>query len=643
VARIQGIFDPVLALDEYYTLTGILGILETGLPAFPGGGFYERAPLFHYFAAGPSGILADPASGLLVATTALGLASVVAAVLYATHVSDWTLAAALGAVLSLSSWQVDYSLFGRMYGAFQLTALIFFLALWKVFERPGSRILWLPVLTLIVTGTHLLGLLFFPLLALPLCVSEIRRALGAALMRRYVAVSALTAILALMWYRFDSRSIGIGPPYPEGYAPGRGDGGPIASVHLPFLLSDEISGAWVLLLVGFAGLAAGLWTYRREEDLRRVPMASLAVAVLVAGLLHQVALVGVLAGVLFARYLPSLVSRENRGILGTALAGVGAAVTWLAAVVVATEGLGHREWLDDVGAGSLAGGVRRVFMGLPDLFVAIVDPWPTSVAVLGVVIALAAVFEFVRLSRKPLQVVYRDPAFLLAYFLLILSFLDRPGGFAARYYYFLYPLGLLVVIRAIHVVADRLTGERPAHLPTIATFILFFVFSGDFNPAHLAGTDTSEVKFRTGRFAAYEALWYPRWDNRSAALFLDQAGLGSDDIVVAADTPPFSYYYSGPHFVYVARMHPRFPTVSRQQGTVDLWSGRPLLSTAEELLRVTSAANDVWIITRLDHRPVVPTEVWGPCLRSVERAFLSLDGRIEVLHAYLGGTSEACS
>jgi hypothetical protein len=106
---------------------------------------------------------------------------------------------------------------------------------------------------------------------------------------------------------------------------------------------------------------------------------------------------------------------------------------------------------------------------------------------------------------------------------------------------------------------------------------------------------------------------------------------------------PASYYLDGPHAIYIPReWQDLYPLHSHEGGTLDAWSGQPLLDTPEELAAYTATAGDVWLIRGTDRqRPELPDPeaVWGPRLREAARGFLSRDGRIEVLHLTLSQQS----
>ena len=644
-ARLDSLHDAVLALDEYYSLTGILGIVATGLPEFPAGGFYTRAPLFHYPAAAVVAVTGEPVFGMLLAASLLGLAGVVAAFFYAKPMVGIGLAAVLAASLSLSAWQIEVSRFGRMYTAFHLVALVFFLVLHQAVTRGGKNIFLLPLLLLALIGTHMLGVLFLPLLLVPLLLPNIRRNLGARGSAMYLGLSGIPFLAGIAQYRFDARALGTRPWYPEGWSPESGSGGVFDTVAFPFHVPETISAPVFLLGLAAAGGIGLAWIHLKRREPRLYLPAALAASMLFAGVTHQLAMLVILGGILFARYWPEITSRRNRGLLLTALMGLLISAAWVGFALFTTYVEGSDEWLAMVGAGSFAGGVRRVFLGMPDFYGSVAEPWPRALTLLGLCMVAAFIYEFIRLAPKRPVDIFADPVFLVAYFLIILSVFDRAGE--ARYFHFLQPLALLILLKALHhligVAASKFDYRRMIGPTAAGVFLILFGVSGDLNPRLLANPSTPEVTFRLGEFEKFRGLWYERWDSQSPAEFLLERSIGDEAMVVAADTPPFSYYYPEPHFVYVARDHRRFRAVSRERGTVDLWSGRALLSTSEELLSTTSWVSDVWLVTRVDHRPIVPNEVWGPCLKTSQQAFLSRDERVEVLHLVIDWDSDACT
>ena len=204
---------------------------------------------------------------------------------------------------------------------------------------------------------------------------------------------------------------------------------------------------------------------------------------------------------------------------------------------------------------------------------------------------------------------------------------------------------LCLIALAITLIIGRLAERRPAlkHRggPLAAfAFLGLFAFTSDFDPRHIAHAGDDPATFRTAPFEDHWLTWYQRFDFRTPAEFMNGQALNDNARVVVEYQYPASYYLDRPHAIYIPReWQDLYPLHSRERGTLDAWSGQPLLDTPEELEAYTAGATDVWMIRGTDRqRPELPDleAVWGARIQDASRVFLSRDGRIEVLHVTFG-------
>jgi hypothetical protein len=182
-----------------------------------------------------------------------------------------------------------------------------------------------------------------------------------------------------------------------------------------------------------------------------------------------------------------------------------------------------------------------------------------------------------------------------------------------------------------------LRGVR-ADLTAGAACLVLFALSSDFDPRHLVGVTGPEASFRMGVFEDREATWYPRYDYASPADFLRTRADPQQRIpIVVVGLPTVSHYLDLDHAVFYPLGQPIFLMVSRERGTRELWSQRPLLSTEEALRNYTAGARAVWLVrlTAVERQPFQVTEVWADRLLDAHREFVSRDGLIEVLSVAL--------
>ncbi|MBM3804750.1 MAG: hypothetical protein FJW26_20855 [Acidimicrobiia bacterium] len=172
-------------------------------------------------------------------------------------------------------------------------------------------------------------------------------------------------------------------------------------------------------------------------------------------------------------------------------------------------------------------------------------------------------------------------------------------------------------------------------------FVLFaaaFNASGDFSPSHIASAGEPSVAFRLGPFADKEELWYPRPDYESGAGFLQRVAAQSPSaLFVVHHCPPVARQFRPERYAtYLSRSSLGFYEWSRERGTRDVWEGRRLLSTWEELREISRSDTQVFLMRPLTVMAQLrPEGIWPERLDRVTREFLSRDGRTEVLRVLL--------
>ena len=215
---------------------------------------------------------------------------------------------------------------------------------------------------------------------------------------------------------------------------------------------------------------------------------------------------------------------------------------------------------------------------------------------------------------------------------------------STRYLFFIYPIILSTILLSAKELTQKFVGTREnfkkAQVTAITALLCLgsFAFSKDFNPKHIVQVTTERVGFRKFEYNRFARTWYFRHDYRSPAEFINQ-NVSEEDAprIIVVDQPPVSYYLKEEHAVYYSRNGDRFSNVSRERGTVDLWSNNQLLSTKQNLREYTKEITTVWLIrsSSPEMQRFRIEEVWDTRLKSVSRMFLSIDGRIEVVQVKL--------
>ena len=612
--RLSGFGERPLAVDEYYFWKSIELILDHGVPRLADGGYYLQGVAAQYLMAASVLLFGESEAALRFPALLAGLLAPMLACRYARGHLSRPVALAVAAAILLSSWEIEFSRFARMYTLCQCATLMFLTRLDRSILGPDWNRRYLAHVWLVAASLcHFQGALLAPLLFLPALDWNNRERFPSLASRiEYFGVTSLVTAAAGWFASFDFRRWGAVNLFPEDYtAPG------FSSLRTPAFPLWSIHGdpRWNLAFVAAALLAVTLgWlllSRRHSFPELAVPLAVTAAA------LHQGALAILLAGLLLLRSgWSGLTRRQRTALIGSALVLGG----WAAAVAA---------------SGASLRGFYEALFGWPNLVHHLWKSWAQDLPVTGLLALAAIAVLFAAKARQPWIEFARGPAAVLAYWILCLGVVRYFYDFT-RYSFFLYP----VVLAAIAVAIARFVPSRLA----AAAFLGVFCLTGDFDPVHIARSGADEVAFRLGRYRSRAQLWYPRLDYRGAAQWLEtKAERQPDDLIIVDYSVPVSYYLRADHAVYLHRDSFRFYERSRQRGTVELWSRRRLLSTPEEVDGYTRDAAAVWLVRSTGVEPfsLDAEKAWAGRRTTVKRVFLSGDGQVEVLRIALADSSSS--
>jgi len=620
--RLAGLGERQLAEDEYYFAEAVEKIGKEGVPRFEGGGYYLQGLLPQYLTAVSVAIFGETNTALRLPALLFGLLVPVLAHRYLQPHLPAPLPVLLSAALLVSSWEIEFSRFARMYTALQCTTLAFLYRFDRSIIGPEwKRRYCAHGWVVIATLCHFEGAILAPLLFWPcLDLNNRERFPDRGSVIRYSIVTAAISALVGLFATFDFRRWGAVDPFPIGYV----------LPKVGFLRAPEfvfwgagnhpsipvaILGVLVLTLV-----IGNILTLRGVMTGSQVGLALLVVS----ALLHQGLIAALIGTTLVLRYGIRRALWASAGQKLMVAASGGLFLFW--ACLGASAG---KRWIESSGAVSWMGAIRRTFFSWPSWTEALVQPWSANLPVLGVMtfISIAAVLMS-RLRCSWIEL-FRGPVGILVYGILVFG-LVRYTHESARYHFLFYP----VVLATLAVAALQLAGLGRGFLVFAAAFML----SGDFSPSHIAAAGQPSVAFRTGPFAQKMQLWYPRADYEGAADYLrNVVNESPNDLFVVRACPPMARHFQPRRYAsYHPRSSLRFYELSRERGTRDLWERRLLLSNFEELREASRSDQTVWLIQPLWRaNQFQPEVIWGGRLERVTQEFLSRDGGIQVLRVSL--------
>ena len=115
--RFSGLGDFPLAVDEYYFAQSVRLIVEHGVPLFPTGGYYTSGLLVQYLTAPLVMMFGDTEFAYRLPSALFSLGTVALAYVYVRSVLGKRGALGLAAILLVSSWEIEFARFARMYSA----------------------------------------------------------------------------------------------------------------------------------------------------------------------------------------------------------------------------------------------------------------------------------------------------------------------------------------------------------------------------------------------------------------------------------------------------------------------------------------------------------------------------------------------
>ena len=664
--RFNGLGSRPLAEDEYFSITSVQYILHKGVPEFPTGGYYVRGLPLQYLQAASVRLFGDNEFAHRLPAALFGVLTLVLTFYYARIFLPWLLALACVAMLAVSGWEIEFSRFSRMYAAFQCITLAFFLAYYYAYFGGRTKLRYLPhALVLVAVLCHELAVFLLPFLFLPLFIDP--NALPGATPPRnrplFAVISLLTMLAGLALWQVDSRlrNFHVAQSLPDGFHPLPSESlGPLAAFTiLPisgnmlgfFLLIIVLAGCFLFFRARSEPESVNGFTKRRAVDVGLLLL-------LLSTVLHLFALSVCIGIVLLVRYQLYRNLWRNSGRLALlALSGLTACAWTFYAIY-------DQSWREQMVARSLPRALRILFFGWPDLYAPTIWPWIHSLPLLTVIFLAALAWHLANQMRGSLTSILGHPMLIiLAVFgsIAVIDPIMQPVAKSTRYFYHIYPFMILLIVMACYEAVRYAAGRvvDPKGQVLISGFVVMglFAVSEDFNLRQLVHINSPEVTFRSGEFKRYKEHWFWRFDDRSPADFLNSHRNEVDALVVSIHARALPYYLDpGVSFAnycsrggkdaetdsrelgWIRRYDAwRYEEIARSKGKLELWSGRPLLGTEQELRAYTKRIHSLYFVRLAapgDHDFEV-ADVWPDRLVSCDRVFLSSDGRTEVVKILL--------
>lgn len=448
----------------------------------------------------------------------------------------------------------------------------------------------------------------------------------------YIAMSILVILIGVFLVKYPFRFVGVFDPLPTDFVK------EIAMTPRWLAFGVDLFGKSSFLSFGTLLVACiagwyGQYIFRNRGhvDVEKQVLCGLIALAACCAVFHQFALCAVIMFIVVLRKPKAFLEKPHVYFLFLLF---GLTLFWLVSLWLC------QSWSDADGVASVVRAYRRSirehFFVFPDLYLPVINKWADTLPILGFCLGLAVVHQVIRIRKSSLEVIAKNLATPIVITVVLLG-VQPPNFFETRYVYFLYPLALCVALLSAGQVVEVLRRyfTKPKSVTkfiVIGLCLIGFSLTEDFDTFHLTHANSDAVAFRTEKYERFSTHWYQRWDFERPAEFLNKAVSDGDTVIVSCDVDTLGFYLPRKYMIYFPRDGADYAVVSRNRGTRELWSGKPMISSIQEVIDLTQTSERVWLVLypgwgslKLD-----PEAVWPGRVKNVQVFTPGRDKRVEV-------------
>lgn len=610
--RLKGLGKWSFTNDEYYLAQSVRHIFETGLPGFKCGGYYVRGLLYQYFIAPFIAMEFNPEWSFRLVPFLSHVIALPGLYKLSTKVSGRFVALLMVAVYSLSTLEIEFSRYARMYMPFQALFIWYSYFLYKAIIDKDSRAYpWMFALSfvspLIFEGGIFLAILNF----LPFIKAE-------RINLKFLGISVLIFLFTFFFLSFDFRHFphGFSSNWPSDIPmPSNGGGRAIYKVYL-LLIEFLKNPVWILpFLLPFFLSVRGAVQIIGNAEFTLITRLSLILCLLfsVGNLFSLVGLVILVlllldlieAGRLKADLLKTLVLPISGNFIFWVIYGL-ANLGEYGPLALLSSG-GHVESLIAVFFNKvpaelqLVSNLLNLFMvlfygiGLLGVFYGWLKVYPLIILTSSAIMLINLYFLIAKANQR-----YEGLRFLFA---VLISNIVMVGvlsiGTGTRYTFFLYPVFLLLTIVSIKQLSEKfLRRGFEAKIATLCIFISIFMISKDFSLNHMLNIDSAKINFRQDYNKLFTSHYIMRRDYKGMAEFIE-ANAKDGDIVISAHQT-VDYYTNKLDYILFGWNENNFGHYTACRGKKDRWTNADLIYDVPYLFNmVDKAKSTTWIMINI--------------------------------------------
>ena len=415
---------------------------------------------------------------------------------------------------------------------------------------------------------------------------------------KYFIGSILAFILSVFFYRFNFLTLNSDPIFPPEYLNSINTStshSPIKlpSVLLPYSFTSDHFFFFTLIIIGLTILLTWL-AIKTLSEKNFYPIFSI-IFLGICAVLNQFGLF-ILAFLIFIYW--NFVDRSSlnkKFILLLGLIYIVNIIYWY------SYGILSKEWFvlfNDFSSYSFWGITKRLFVGFfnyPDNYYSLILYLKTlPVLTLFAGISLSVYFIFLLFDKDKNE----NTRFLSGIIILMSLMATTPTLLykETRYTFFLVPILLVLVLYSVHFIFSKLfTKQMFINISFVASILIVFISSRDFNYYHLTNIDKQDVNYRMIYDTNYKKHLYMRWDVATPTDFVKK-NLKKDDLIIINQNV-LEYYLPRIDYFNFDYRHKAFGIFTTERGERERWSNAKLIYNNKDLIDfIENRQTTIWFL-----------------------------------------------
>lgn len=603
--RLKGLGKWPLAVDEYYIVKSTQNIIKHGIPEWNVGGYYVRGLLQQYLTALLLlvGLKVEFASRII--PLIANLAAVPALYMLGKKVSSRFFATALIFVFTFAIWEIEFARFGRMYTMFQAVFVWYLYFFYKIIiEDDAKSIKWLWSLSLlsvfVYEGSIFLVLLNFLPILWDKDKSNFNLFLNDRNRKRAINIFIGVAILffTYLFMTFDFRTLNQQNIFPAdvlSYLETQKSSG---MLRFPILFINTFPSNYFWFGLFAIPLAVTLYLVYvlLKSNLTSLTKVSI-IFIIIFSLLN---LLGLAIVSFYAFLLLGWIETKDinkKLIKSYAIVFTVNIIYWIGFAVSTNtwyEFFPKQEISTSFSAVKILMKESLNYPYFYETYVLFRDTIPIATIIYLFLISVLIIYTI-----KQNSIVDLLKLRLLLLILLILIFVQNILNltyFDTRYFFFLYPLVLLLALLGLQkIIRIAVKKNYLINFGFGLSLIVILILSEDFELQHMVHIDSPEVNFRSNYNLPLTIHYYPRSDSRTPAEVVNNEA-SSDDIIITNEHTS-EYYLKKLDYFFSDYKGVEFRSESALNGTKERWTNANLIYKYSDLNNmIDNRTRNVWLI-----------------------------------------------